>query len=51
VYFPPMSELEALIEIFSAMTHKIEWVYKNMRIVSTNFAKTLVWKHEYDIKQ
>jgi len=21
-----------------------------MRIMSTNFAKTLVWKHEYDIK-
>jgi len=21
-----------------------------MRIVSTNFAKTLVWRHEYDVK-
>jgi len=21
-----------------------------MRIMSTNFAKTLVWKHEYDVK-
>ena len=23
---------------------------KNMHIMSTNFAKTLVWKHEYDVK-
>jgi len=22
----------------------------NMHIVTTNFAKTLVWKHEYDVK-
>jgi len=33
------------------MTHKInEWVYKNMHIVSTNFAETLVWKHESGVK-
>jgi len=25
-------------------------VQKNMHIMSTNFAKTLVWKHEYDVK-
>jgi len=25
-------------------------VYKNMHIMSTNFAKTLVLKHEYDVK-
>jgi len=23
---------------------------KNMHIMSTNFAKKLVWKHEYDVK-
>jgi len=23
---------------------------KNMQIMSINFAKTLVWKHEYDVK-
>jgi len=23
---------------------------KNMHIMSTNFAKRLVWKHEYDVK-
>jgi len=27
-----------------------ECVKKNVRIMSTNFAKTLVWKHEYDVK-
>jgi len=25
-------------------------VQKNMYIMSTNFATTLVWKHEYDFK-
>jgi len=25
-------------------------VQTNMRIMSTNFAKTLVWKQEYDVK-
>jgi len=25
-------------------------VQKNMHIVSANFAKRLVWKHEYDVK-
>jgi len=24
-------------------------VETNMHIMSTNFAKTLVWKHEYDV--
>jgi len=28
---------------------KGECVWKNMHIVSTSFAKTLVWKHEYDV--
>jgi len=23
---------------------------KNMHIMSTNFAETLVWKHDYDVK-
>jgi len=23
---------------------------KNVRIMSANFAKTLVWKHDYDVK-
>jgi len=23
---------------------------KNMHIMSTDFAKTLVWKHDYDVK-
>ena len=37
--------------MFSAMTHKIVGVlYKNMHIMLTNFAKTLVLKHEYDVK-
>ena len=27
-----------------------EWMQKNMHIISTNFAKRLVWKHEYDVK-
>jgi len=25
-------------------------VYKNMHIMSTNFAKMLVWKEKYDVK-
>jgi len=25
-------------------------MWKNMHIVLTNFARTLVWKHEYDVK-
>jgi len=33
------------------MTHKKgEWMEKNMHIMSTDFAKTLVWKHDYDVK-
>jgi len=41
--------------MFSAITHKIRGmcVWKNVHIVwlvSTNFAKTLVWKHKYDVK-
>jgi len=24
-------------------------VYKNVHIMSTNFAKMLVWKHDYDV--
>jgi len=27
-----------------------ECVYKNTHSTSTNFAETLVWKHEYDVK-
>ena len=27
-----------------------ECVLKNMHIMSTNSAKTLVWKHEYDVQ-
>jgi len=27
-----------------------EWMYKNMHIMSKTFAKTLLWKHEYDVK-
>jgi len=25
-------------------------MYKNMHIMSTNFAKTLVWEHDYDVQ-
>jgi len=33
------------------MTNKIRRVrVEEYTIVSTNFAKTLVWKHEYDVK-
>jgi len=32
--------------MFSAVTHKI----RGKDIMPTNFAKTLVWKHEYDVK-
>jgi len=34
------------------MTHKIRGVdvEKYAYYMSTNFAKTLVWKHEYDVK-
>jgi len=37
--------------MFSTMTHKLNGERaENMHIMSTNFAKMLVWKDEYDVK-
>jgi len=36
---------DSLYSLFSAMAHNIRWVEKNMHIMSTNLAKTLVWKY------
>ena len=41
---------DSLYSLFSAMAHNIRWVEKNMHIMPTNLAKTLVWKYDCDVK-
>jgi len=51
LFFSDILTWNAALFIFSEMTHKLRGVHeKNMYIMSTNFAKMLVWKHEYDVK-